>query len=51
MGHAWYFYGILAHGKNGSRLHYVVANRVTGEELNTYRQIKKARQLVRELNK
>lgn len=42
----WFFYGHVT----GARLHYTVTNRITGETLCTYRQIKKARQTVRELN-
>ena len=48
---AWYFTGHMAKCGRGTRVHYVVRNRRTGEELNTYRQVKKARELVRLLNK
>ncbi|WGH28557.1 hypothetical protein 13VV501A_gene0061 [Vibrio phage 13VV501A] len=46
----WFFYGHLAKTPSGTRLHYTVTNRSTGETLCTYRQSKKARQTVRELN-
>lgn len=42
----WFFYGHVV----GTRLHYTVQNRITGETLCTYRQIKKARQTVLWLN-
>lgn len=46
----WHFIGHLANGVKGSRLHYTIHNYVTGETLCTYRQIKKARNVVRQLN-
>jgi hypothetical protein len=46
----WFFYGHLVKTPSGVRLHYTVQNRITGGTLCTYRQIKKARQTVCELN-
>lgn len=46
----WFFYSHVVKTPSGTRLHYTVQNRITGETLCTYRQIKKARQTVLELN-